>query len=185
MSPAVELHPQKLIAAARTILTIAATLIILFAPVPMFATLPSETGLHPVNYALIIDPDATDRVRINLPATREYEEDMSISRDTRSPSVFVFQDNVFDPNSSTGWHYHPGIVLATVVEGSVDWYDANCTKHVRKSGDFFMESDRMIHNVRNSSAAPARLIMTFIIAKGLTFKIGVPAPACAVPLGLK
>jgi hypothetical protein len=74
--------------------------------------------------------------------------------------------------------------LITVAEGTVDWFDTNCTNHQRKAGDFFMETDQP-HFVRNSSAAPARLIITYIIAKGLTFKIYSPPPACAAALGLK
>jgi hypothetical protein len=35
------------------------------------------------------------------------------------------------------WQYHPGMLLATVADGSIKWYDARCTPHVRKAGDFF------------------------------------------------
>lgn len=149
------------------------------------ATPPSDKGVQIVNYTLFIDPDATDRVQIRLPETLQYEEDAPISHGTRSPSSFVFQVYTAYPNSNTGWHYHPGIVLATVADGSVDWYDATCTKHVRKRGEFFMEKDHELHEVRNSSSAPAHLIMTFIIAKGLTYKISAPAPFCAAHLGLQ
>jgi quercetin dioxygenase-like cupin family protein len=185
MPYSVKASPQKLTAKARRILVKAATSAILLAAGPALATPPSDTGLRFVNYTLTIDPDATRRVKVSLPPALEYEEDAVISHGTRSPSVFVFEDNVFDPNASTGWHYHPGIVLATVAEGSVDWYDGSCTKHVRKAGDFFTESDHAIHFVRNSNSVPARLIITFIISKGVTFKISTPAPACAAALGLK
>ena len=157
----------------------------LLAPQHIFATPPSNTGVRFVNYTLTIDPDATDRVQIRLPEALEYEEDAPMSRGTRSPSVFIFEDNTFDPGANTGWHYHPGILLVTIVEGSVDWYDVKCQKHVRKAGDFFMEHDREIHELRNNGSVPARFIITFIIAKGLTFKISAPAPPCAVVLGLK
>lgn len=159
-------------------------LFLFFGPPPAIATPPSNTGVRFVNYTLTIDPDATDRVQIRLPEALEYEEDAPIGHGTRSPSVFIFEDNSFDPGGNTGWHYHPGILLVTMVEGSVDWYDARCQKHVRKAGDFFMERDREIHELRNSGSGPARLIITFVIAKGLTFKISAPAPPCAAALGL-
>jgi len=136
-----------------------------------------------VNYALALDPDARDRLQINLPAASEYEEDVQTSHGTRSPSVFVFQDFTLYPNGNTAWHYHPGIVLITVAEGSVDWYDAKCIKHVHSAGDFFMESDQL-HYVRNSSAVLTRMIITYVIAKGVTVKIYAPAPPCAAALGL-
>jgi quercetin dioxygenase-like cupin family protein len=136
-----------------------------------------------LDYTLIIDPDAADRVQINLPAATGYEEDIHLAHGTRSPSVFVFQDTELYPQGNTAWHYHPGIVLITVAEGSVEWYDAKCTRHVRSAGDFFTESDQL-HFVRNISTAPARMILTFIIPKGVTNKIYAPAPPCAAALGL-
>jgi hypothetical protein len=50
--------------------------------------------------------------------------------------------------TSTGWHMHPGIVLVTIEDGSVEWYDAKCLKHIHKAGDFFTEDDQP-HFVRN------------------------------------
>ena len=122
-------------------------------------------------------------MQINLPAASEYEEDAPISHGTRSPSIFLFQDFTIPQNANTGWHYHPGIVLITVATGSVEWFDASCTKHVRAAGDFFTESDQL-HYVRNVNSVPSRMIITFIIAKGLTNKIFAPAPPCAAALGL-
>jgi quercetin dioxygenase-like cupin family protein len=149
-----------------------------------FATPPSTDSSRYVNYTLVIDPDAADRVQINLPTASEYEEDVPASHGTRSPSVFVFQDATIYPNKNTGWHYHPGIVLVTIAAGSVEWYDMNCTKRVRVAGDFFTESDQ-VHFIRNASSVPLRMIITFIIAKGLTSKISAPAPPCAAALGLQ
>jgi quercetin dioxygenase-like cupin family protein len=151
---------------------------------PGVATPPSNSGVGTTNYTLVIDPDASDRVQINLPAASEYEEDAPLNHGTRSPSVFMFQVYTAAPGSDTGWHYHPGILLVTVEEGSVDWYDGNCIKHIHKAGDFYIEPDRELHKVRNESALPARLVITYIIAKGLTYKISAPAPACAASAGL-
>jgi len=151
---------------------------------PVMATPP--TGRIQFDYyTMTIDPDATDRVQIRLPKAFEYEEDALISRTTRSPSVFLFMDLTTYPNYDTGWHYHPGVVLFTVVSGEVDWYDGNCVRHVLKRGDHYVENNRALHWLGNSSTAPARLILTFIIKKGITYKIDAPAPSCAAALGLK
>jgi hypothetical protein len=136
-----------------------------------------------VNYTLVVDPDFAEQIQIK-PATADYEEDALLQRDTRSPAVFVFQDDVLYPEANSGWHYHPGIVLATVVEGVVEWYNGDCEKHVRKSGESFTEADHVLHFVRNVSQAPARIVFTFVVAKGQTNKSYNPAPACAKPLGL-
>jgi len=158
-------------------------LLLLGSAVPAVATPPSAESSRYVNYTLVIDPDAADRVQINEPAASEYEEDVSTRHGTRSPAVFVFQDTTTFPQKNSGWHYHPGLVLVTVVEGTVEWYDASCNKRLHVAGDFFTESDQ-IHFIRNAGTAPLRMIITFIIAKGLTNKIYVPAPACAAALGL-
>jgi hypothetical protein len=165
-------------------LRMAAALVVLGVVRIALATPPSDGSSVYLNYTLVIDPDATDRVKINLPAAAEYDlEGAPVRVGTRSPSVFVFQDLTLNPNGDTGWHVHPGIVLITVAEGSVDWYDAMCVKHVRTAGEFFQESDQL-HYVRNSTTVPSRLIITFVIAKGLPIKIYRPAPLCAAALGL-
>jgi quercetin dioxygenase-like cupin family protein len=179
-----ESRAYRLTTAARTILGAAAALTILVAARPALATAPTAETDRWVNYALVIDPDATDRVQINLPAATEYEEDVPTVHGTRSPSIFVFVDITMSPNGSSGWHFHPGVVLVTVAAGSVEWYDAKCTKHVRGAGDFFTESDQL-HYVRNVSSVPTRMIITVIIAKGLPRRIYAPAPPCAAALGLQ
>jgi len=57
--------------------------------------------------------------------------------------------------------------------------------YLHTQGDFFTEADRTVHYVRNASTRPARLFFTFVVAKGLTFRISTPAPDCAAALGLK
>jgi quercetin dioxygenase-like cupin family protein len=156
---------------------------VLFGQTPALATPPTE-GVHFVYYTLTIDPDSTDSVQIRLPTSFEYEEDAAIGHASRSPSVFIFMDATYDPNANSRWHYHPGIVLNTVVDGQFDWYDGNCVRHVIKKGDHFLEGDRVVHKVFNSTTTPTRMIQTFIITKGLTFKIDAPTPACAATLGL-
>jgi hypothetical protein len=136
-----------------------------------------------LDYTMVIDPDAADRVQINLPAAAEYVEDASVKHNTRSPSVYVFEDYMLAPGGNTGWHIHPGKVLVTIADGAIEWYDANCGKHIHATGDFFTEGDQL-HYVRNVSQDSARLILTFIIAKGETKKIYRPAPPCAAAKGL-
>jgi hypothetical protein len=166
---------------AGIILPTAMVLIVVGIHALAFAAPPTVS--HVINYALAVDPDATDRLQISLPAASEYVEDVQTTHGTRSPSVFLFQDLTLLPNDNTAWHFHPGIVLITVAEGSVDWYDAKCIKHVHSAGDFFMESDQL-HYVRNSGPAQTRMIITYVIEKGVTSKIYAPAPPCAAALGL-
>ena len=141
-------------------------------------------GLTYVNYVEVIDTDANNRVRLELPGPVEDEDDWAIRLGTRSPSTFVFQDFRIYPGGFTGWHSHPGVLLVTVAEGVVLWYDGKCVEHIRRFGEFFTEGAEP-HYVRNATSTPARLIITFIVAKGRTRRTDLPAPACAGPLGLK
>jgi quercetin dioxygenase-like cupin family protein len=124
-------------------------------------------------------------VRISLPAALESEEDAPISHGTRSPAVILFEVLTYDPDANSGWHYHPGVSLVTVSDGMVDWYDAKCVRHVHRAGEFFQEADRAVHMSHNSAPTQARIIQTFIIAKGLPYKIPAPAPPRAAALGLQ
>lgn len=36
------------------------------------------------------------------------------------------QEFVFGPNSRTGWHHHPGMVLVVVKTGSLTLWDSDC-----------------------------------------------------------
>ena len=82
-----------------------------------------------------------------------------------------------------GWHTHPGVILTTVVSGSIEWYDGRCQKQIYNAGDSLTETDKL-HYVRNVGAANARLMINFVIAKGQPRKIDQPAPSCAIALGL-
>lgn len=166
-------------AAARRLAT--ALLGVLLALQPVLATPPSEEQVTG-GLTLRIDPDASDRLQPDL-ETSSRVEDAPISHASRSPSVLRFNIVTYPPNGHSGWHYHPGISLVTVLEGVIDWYDASCAPHVHGVGDQFAENDRAVHMVRNDASTPARIIVTHIIAKGLPQRVSVPAPPCAAALG--
>ncbi|HWZ62472.1 MAG TPA: cupin domain-containing protein [Steroidobacteraceae bacterium] len=149
---------------------------------PVQAT-PPRVGENISKLTLVFDPDAAGRV-FSLPAALESEEDVTISHGTRSPAVLLFEVLTYDPDANSGWHYHPGVTLVTVADGAVDWYDANCVRHVHKAGEVFVEREWVVHLSHNSASTPARIIQTFIIRKGLSYKIPVPPPPCAAALGL-
>src|SRR5690349_14441971 len=64
----------------------------------------------------------------------------------KGQSAFFFQDLVIAPQGRSGWHTHPGLLLITVKEGSVDWYDKDCNKRTFEAGQSFTESAEP-HNV--------------------------------------
>src|SRR5262249_22020167 len=52
----------------------------------------------------------------------------AVTLEDTGQSEFYYQDFAMRPGGRTGWHSHPGLLLITVKEGSVDWYDKDCKK---------------------------------------------------------
>lgn len=123
---------------------------------------------------------------VAIPGT---EEGFDVSLETEGPSNFIVQDVIFGPGGTTGWHKHPGVLLLSLTadSGSVDWYDANCKKHVYNAGDSWTEGTT-VHDVVNNSAINAHFVVTYIVAKGVGKRTDIPlanVPACAATLGLQ
>lgn len=139
----------------------------------------------------VIDTDLVDRAHVELPGVVDSShegkgkdsDDWSAKLVTTGPSTFFVQDVSYFPGGHTGWHSHPGILLSTVTEGSIEWYDSKCQKHVYNVGDSLTENTQP-HYVRNVGAVNARFMVTYVIAKDQPYRVDQPAPACAAGLGL-
>ena len=83
---------------------------------------------------------------------------------------------------SSGWHKHPGIVLVTVVSGSLTVYDVNCHGTVQDAGSAFVESGDSQLVVRNeSTTVPAMVRVTYLEPAGTPnsgLRIDEPNPGC-------
>ena len=129
------------------------------------------------------DAELLPRARVQLPAVPGQEDEWSAKLLTTGPSNFIVQDVTILPGGHTGWHSHPGILLSSVMEGSIEWYNSKCEKQVYNAGDSLTETTET-HFVNNPAAVNARFMVTYIIAKGQASRIDQPAPACAAALGL-
>jgi quercetin dioxygenase-like cupin family protein len=81
---------------------------------------------------------------------------------TSGPSDLTVQDVALSTGGFSGWHFHPGLLLATVMEGSVEWYDVNCGLHAYNAGDSFIENNKSDY-IRNVLPVPTRLMVTYIL----------------------
>ena len=131
------------------------------------------------------------KVRVPLPAGSpatdaddDRDDQWRARLSTSGPTDVIMQDVVYAPGGHTGWHSHPGILLSTVVSGSIEWYDAQCFKHVYNPGDSLTESTQT-HFVRNVGATNAHFMVTYVLEHGQPRRIDQPAPACAAGLGLE
>jgi quercetin dioxygenase-like cupin family protein len=129
-----------------------------------------------------IEKDVHAHAHIALPGS---EEGFSAEVETNGAANFIVQDVIFAPTGTTGWHKHPGVLLLSLTadSGSVDWYDANCVKHVYNAGDSWTEGTTL-HDVVNNSSSNAHFIVTYIVAKGVSKRTDESAPSCAAALGL-
>ena len=55
---------------------------------------------------------------------------------TKGDVDFVHSMVTIQPNGSSGWHTHPGIVLVTVASGSLTFYDDQCQATEHPAGSF-------------------------------------------------
>ena len=68
----------------------------------------------------------------------------------------------FGPNSSTGWHTHPGKTLVTVKSGTFTVYHArDCQPTVYGPGDAFVELPSTVHIGRNETDGVVELGVVF------------------------
>jgi quercetin dioxygenase-like cupin family protein len=129
-----------------------------------------------------VNHDVHVHAHVALPGS---EDGFRAEVETEGAANFIVQDVIFAPRGTTGWHKHPGVLLLSLTadSGPVDWYDANCVKHVYNAGDSWTESTSL-HDVVNTSSSNAHFIVTYIVARGVNKRTDEPAPPCAAALGL-
>jgi quercetin dioxygenase-like cupin family protein len=97
--------------------------------------------------------------------------------------VQLVQD--FAPGAATPYHTHPGIVVVTVVAGELTFW-VNGAETVYKAGESFVEVPNQVAQARNASAAPTRVMASFLIPPGAplsTPHAGPMAPAALPKTG--
>lgn len=91
----------------------------------------------------------------------------------------VVADFTFGPNSSTGWHTHPGKTIVTVKSGTFTVYHArDCSFTVYQPGDAFVELPATVHIGRNETGGVVELgVVFFGVPIGGTPRVDHPQPA--------
>jgi quercetin dioxygenase-like cupin family protein len=96
----------------------------------------------------------------------------------RPGTTTVVADFTFGPNSSTGWHTHPGKTLVTVKAGTFTVYHAkHCAPSVYGPGDAFVELPSTVHVGRNETDDTVELAAVFFsVPVGGSPRIDQPQP---------
>lgn len=87
------------------------------------------------------------------------------------------------PGGYSGWHRHPGVLVATIAAGAVDFYDANCNKRSFTAGQIYFENDD-VHAIVNRGSVNADLYIAYLIKHDAPRRIEADAPACAAITGI-
>lgn len=172
---------------ARTRLLIAGAVALCLSVVIVRAT-PTVGQIFSVLSTGTINDDILTHSRVSLPpvagVTSDDDPNQWIAHFFISgPTTFQVLDVTLSPGGHTGWHHHPAILLSTMISGSIEWYDAQCNRHVYNAGDSLTESTAT-HYVRNVGTVNAHFMVTYILAHGQPRRVDQPAPACAAAFGL-
>ena len=90
---------------------------------------------------------------------------------------------VLAPGGYSGWHSHPGLLIATVKSGQIDLYDEHCRKRTVMAGEVYTENDQT-HAIANTGSADAELYISYLVKHGVPRRLESPAPACAPETGI-
>jgi quercetin dioxygenase-like cupin family protein len=85
------------------------------------------------------------------------------------------------PGGTTGWHYHPGQLIAVVKSGTLTRTLQDCSVEVSQAGTSFIEpaGSRHVHVGRNLGTEPVELYVTYLVPKVSPLSLDADAPACA------
>lgn len=122
---------------------------------------------------------ATPLARGTLSTNVEFNTG-AVKLQTKGDVDFVHSMVTIQPDGSSGWHTHPGIVLVTVAAGSLTFYDDQCRATVHAAGSSFVESGDGAGLVRNlSSTITATVYAVYLVPVGTTaLRIDKPNPGC-------
>ena len=113
----------------------------------------------------------------------QENEDWRLQVRTKGATDFYVQHLVVGPGGYSGWHTHPGLLIGTVVSGSIDFYDANCEKRSFTTGQVFTENTQ-VHAIINRGPVDADLSIAYLIKHNLPRRIEADAPTCAPATGI-
>ncbi|BBY20297.1 cupin [Mycobacterium stomatepiae] len=94
---------------------------------------------------------------------------------------FIVRDITVDPGGSTGWHWHDGVLVGAIKQGTLTHYAANCSiDGVYNPGDPVIEpaGPDHVHLGRNLGSTPLILEVIYIQPMGKPAAEDAPNPGC-------
>jgi quercetin dioxygenase-like cupin family protein len=99
---------------------------------------------------------------------------------TKDATDVLVQTITFQPHGTSGWHFHPGVVIVVVESGQVTTHDENCQTATYSAHQSFVESGTVPFMVSNESGTDNAVVYaTIVVPAGSLFRIETAPPACA------
>jgi quercetin dioxygenase-like cupin family protein len=98
---------------------------------------------------------------------------------TENATDVLVQTITFHAHGTSGWHFHPGLVIVVVESGQVTTHDAQCKTTTYGAHQSFVESGTEPFMVSNEGALDAVVYATLVVPAGSAFRIETAPPACA------
>lgn len=105
----------------------------------------------------------------------------AVKLQTKEPVDFITATVAIAAGGTSGWHSHPGIVLVSVVSGTLTFYDAACVGTVYAAGSSFVESGDVPGLVRNEGTTAASVFATYLVPAGTpnsALRVDAANPGC-------
>jgi quercetin dioxygenase-like cupin family protein len=116
----------------------------------------------------------------------EQQNSDRVKFQTKDDTAVRVQKLTFSAGGFTGWHHHPGIVIVTVKEGTIQMMHSDCSTHEygpsSAHGSVFVEGEQRVHEA--TSAGGAVVYATYVApdASPPVFRVENSPPFCVTTI---
>jgi quercetin dioxygenase-like cupin family protein len=83
---------------------------------------------------------------------------------------------VFPRGGTSGWHVHPGTEIAYLLSGEMELQSVGAPPRRMRPGDHFVMPRGRAHNGVTVGPRPAKVLVTYVVDKGVPVRSAVPPP---------
>jgi quercetin dioxygenase-like cupin family protein len=123
-------------------------------------------------FSLFLLSALTSSISRAAPAPLDLHADVLPSA---GPQEVIFVEHDFDPGDSSGLHIHHGVELTYVLKGTMQLAIDGQPPRIVHAGDSFRIERDTPHEVRNVGRSKGALIISYLMDKGVPWKIPVTA----------
>jgi quercetin dioxygenase-like cupin family protein len=106
--------------------------------------------------------------KVNRHAKEDLSSPWQVVVEAMRGLTIATQTITFDPGAQSTWHTHPGPVFISVKEGTMTFYEEDCTATVRTAGEGFVDIGARPHLAKNESNSLAINVVTYFAPPGTT-----------------